>query len=151
MNFCIGSAKLVRFESLEFVVNFFSDSLWISWFSLKMSIHLCFFFLLKLDEVVQSPTHVMVVEMRSSFRVLVLRAGVIIEVDSLVVIVVELLVIILISGLSVFILFNIVRTVLLFVHSSVCFVGVEIILLIPVRGVSYIVANVSMHSSLHLD
>ena len=92
----------------------------------------------------------MVVEMRSSFRVLVLRAGVIIEVDSLVVIVVELLVIILISSLSVFILFNVVRTVLLFVHSSVCFVGVEIILLIPVRGVTHVVPDVSMHSSLHL-
>ncbi len=64
---------------------------------LQSPILFSFLHLMQLDEIAESSAHIMVIEVGSSLRVLILRARVIIEVDSLVVVVVKVLIFILLA------------------------------------------------------
>ena len=92
---------------------------------------------LELNDVVKSSAHIFIIEVGACLWILVFSAGVIIEVDSLVIIVVKAL----FSRRVGFLIFNVFIRLLL--HLSVGFVVVEVVLIV-------ITADVSAHSPSHL-
>ena len=111
--------------------------LFLGWLSHECLMLFAFSLSLESDDVVQPSAHILVVKVRTCLRVLVLSAGVVVEVDSLVVIVVEAM----LSRRVGLLIFNVF--IGLFLHLGICFVVIEVILLV-------VAPNICANSSRHL-